>query len=224
MHIQFPSLTAAMLLASFNAMPLRTRFLTVILFASVALAQLSTGADLAADGKWESLFNGKDLTGWVVMNDATFTVTNGVLHLEKGSGWLRTEREYTDFILEAEWRALETNCNSGFFIRAGLEGKPFPTNVWQVNLKESAIGQLLRGRPEVLPSKTPKFPVNEWVKFLMEVRGKKLTLDINGQRAWEFNDLDVDHGYIGLQAEGKSFDFRNLRVQELGNDAPPKQK
>lgn len=202
-------------------MPLPTRHLTVILFASVALARLSAGADLAADGKWESLFNGKDLTGWVVMNDATFMVTNGVLHLEKGPGWLRTEKEYTDFTLEAEWRALETNYNSGFFIRAGLEGKPFPKNVWQVNLKESAIGQLLRGRPEVLPSKTPKFPVNEWVKFRMEARGKKLTLDVNGQRAWEFDDLDVSRGYIGLQAEGKSFDFRNLRVQEPGNNAPP---
>ena len=196
------------------------RLLTVILFVSVAPARLSAGADLAADDKWKSLFNGKDLTGWVVMNEAAFTVTNGGIQLQKGSGWLRTEREYTNFILEAEWRALETNYNSGFLIRAGLEGKPFPRDVWQVNLKESAIGQLLRGRPEVLPSKTPRFPVNEWVKFRMEARGKKLTLEINGQRAWEFNDLDAGHGYIGLQAEGKPFDFRNLRVLELGNDAP----
>ena len=133
----FPSLTASIVLASFHAMPLRMRLLTVILFVSVAPARLSAGADLAADDKWKSLFNGKDLTGWVVMNEAAFTVTNGGIQLQKGSGWLRTEREYTNFILEAEWRALETNYNSGFLIRAGLEGKPFPRDVWQVNLKES---------------------------------------------------------------------------------------
>ncbi len=56
---------------------------------------------------WESLFNGKDLGGWVVMNDATFTVTNANLRLVKGMGWLRTEKQYTNFVLEAEWRALE---------------------------------------------------------------------------------------------------------------------
>jgi hypothetical protein len=217
--------------ASFEAMLTDTRYtatprfhlLAAVLFASLTLTRLSLGADLKGDGKWESLFNGKDLSGWVVVNNGAFTVTNGLLHIEKSTGWLRTEKEYTDFILEAEWRALETNYNSGFFIRAGLEGKPFPTNAWQVNLKESALGSLLRGSPTVLPSKTPKFAVNEWVKFRMEVRGKKLTFDVNGERVWEFNELDAARGYIGIQAEGKALDFRNLRVQELGADGPAKQ-
>jgi hypothetical protein len=49
----------------------------------------------------------------------------------------------------------------------------------------------------------------------MELRGRKLTLDVDGERAWEFNEFDAPHGYIGLQAEGKAFDFRNLRVQPV---------
>lgn len=195
----------------------RLHLLTLILLASVAFA-----AD--SGDKWKPLFNGKDLTGWVIMNDAAFTVTNGVLHLDKSTGWLRTDREYTNFVFEAEWRGLETNFNSGFYIRAGLDGNPHPTNAWQVNLKQSALGQLLRGKPEVLPSKTPEFPANEWVTFRMEARGKKLTLDVNGKRAWEFDKLDVDHGYLGIQAEGRSLDFRNLRVQELATDASSRMK
>ena len=187
--------------------------LTSFLFASAALADV-------AGGNWESLFNGTNLTGWVVMNDAAFTVTNGVIHLDKSRGWLRTEKEYADFVLEVEWRALEPNYNSGLFIRAGLDGKPYPTNAIQVNLKETALGQILRGKTEVLPSKTPKFPVNEWVKFRVEARGRKLTLDVNGIRAWEFDGLDTDRGYIGLQAEGKRLDFRNLRVRPLAADGP----
>jgi hypothetical protein len=193
-------------------------------FASFAVARVVRGAEDTDAGKWVSLFNGKDLNGWVVMNDAKFTVTNGVIHLDKSTGWLRTEKEYSDFIVEAEWRALETNYNSGFYIRAGVVGTPYPTNAWQVNLKEAALGQLLRGKTEALPSKTPKFPVNEWVTFRMEARGKKLTLDVNGARAWEFDKLDTDHGYIGIQAESKLMDFRNVRVRELGSDGPGKEK
>jgi hypothetical protein len=213
-----PTLTGALSLASLNSIMkiLRRHLLICILFASTALA------DDSGNSHWTSLFNGKDLAGWVTMNDAAFVATNGVLHLDKSTGWLRTEKAYADFALEVEWRALETNYNGGIFIRAGLEGTPYPTNAWQINLKETALGQLLRGKPEVLPSTTPKLPVNEWVKFHIEARGTTLTLDVNGQRAWEFDKLDADRGYIGIQAENKRFEFRNLRVQELGTSVPSK--
>jgi hypothetical protein len=58
-------------------------------------------------------------------------------------------------------------------------------------------------------------PVGKWVKFRLEVRGKKILLDVNGERAWEFNELDAKRGYLGIQAENKAFEFRNLRVLEL---------
>jgi hypothetical protein len=154
------------------------------------------------------------------MNDPAFTVANGVMHLDKGSGWLRSEKEYTDFVLEVEWRALEPKYNSGIFVRAALEGKPFPPEVWQVNLKESAVGELLRGSTNRVPSVTPPQPLDQWVKFRIEARGKRLTLDVDGKRAWEFSELEPDHGYIGLQSEGRPFDFRNLRIQELGTSGP----
>ena len=36
--------------------------------------------------------------------------------------------------------------------------------------------------------------------------------------------LDTDHGYIGIQAEGKMLDFRNIRVRELGSEGSGKEK
>ena len=168
-----------------------------------------------AEAKWESLFNGKDLSGWAPLHDVTFVVTNGNLRLVKGMGWLRTEKEYTDFILEAEWRALVPEYDSGIFIRGGLEGKPWPKDGWQVNLARSALGALVKGYKTVVPAETPPMPLNRWVKFRIEVRGRKITLDVNGERAWEFNELDAARGYIGIQVEEKSFDFRNIRVQDL---------
>jgi Domain of Unknown Function (DUF1080) len=180
----------------------------------LALAGVLVAAE-APEEKWAPLFNGRDMSGWSSVHDVTFVVTNGNLRLVKGMGWLRTEKQYTDFALEVEWRALVPEYDSGFFIRAGLEGSPWPKDGWQINLARSALGALVKGYKTVVPAETPPMPLNQWVKFRIEVRGKKVTLDVNGERAWEFNELDSPRGYIGIQVEEKSFDFRNLRIQEL---------
>ena len=169
----------------------------------------------AEEPGWQSLFNGTNLAGWTPVNDGVFEVKDGVIHLAKGLGWLRAEKEYGDCVLELEWRALEPQYNSGVFVRCGLEGKPFPPEGWQVNLKEKALGSLMRGSQAVVPAKTPPMPRNQWVKFRIEIRGRKITLEVDGKRAWEYEGLDRALGWVGLQAEGKAFDFRNVRIREL---------
>lgn len=185
-----------------------------VVMSVAALAWPALAAESNDTVQWQTLFNGKDLTGWQVVNGGEFSVTNGWVHLEKGSGWLRTEREFTNFVFEAEWRGLETNYNSGFFIRAGLAGKPFPDGGWQVNTKQTAIGQLIHGKDSVVQSKTPAKPAGDWCKFRVEARGKMLTLFVDDAEVWK-QELDVEHGYLGLQAEGRKMDFRNLRVKEI---------
>ena len=191
-----------------------------LLAALFSFAQAAPAAEQANEGKWESLFNGKDLTGWAPVNQVDFVVTNGNLRLVKGMGWLRTEKQYTDFIFEAEWRALVPEYDSGFFLRAGLEGKPWPNEGWQVNLQRGGLGGLVKGYKTMVPAETAPMPLNKWVKFRIEARGKRVTLDVDGERAWEFNELDVHPGYLGIQAENKSFDFRNIRVLPLDGKAP----
>ncbi len=75
---------------------------------------------LAAEGDgFVPLFNGRDLTGWVNANCApeTWSVREGRIHCTgQPTGALRTERQYENFILKAEWRHLESGGNSGIFI------------------------------------------------------------------------------------------------------------
>lgn len=149
------------------------------------------------------------------MHEVTFEVHDGNLRLVKGMGWLRTEKDYTDFVLEFEWRALEDKYDSGFFLRAGLDGKPWPKDAWQVNLRYDALGGLVKGFRGVVPAETPKMPVNQWVKFRIEAKGRKLSLDVNGERAWETDAFDAVRGCIGIQAENKAFEFRDIRVLDL---------
>ena len=59
------------------------------------------------------LFNGKDLKGWVIENDGQFSVEDGLLKVNKGTGWLRSDKKYSDFKMTMEFRFLEKDANSG---------------------------------------------------------------------------------------------------------------
>ena len=67
------------------------------------------------------LFNGKDLTGWVRVNchPETFFARGGeIITTGKPVGYLRTDRQYENFIAEFEWMHVNKTevGNSGFFV------------------------------------------------------------------------------------------------------------
>src|SRR4051812_49312467 len=87
----------------------------------VALCLIALSARAATPGPWISLFNGKDLTGWVAPSPNPFwRVEKGVLigqSDEKQTGaMLSTERKFTDFVLELDAR-WEGTPDSGVFFR-----------------------------------------------------------------------------------------------------------
>lgn len=168
-----------------------------------------------AELNWISLFNGKDLAGWTKVHAVEAEVREGHLRILKGMGWLRTEQEFSDFVLEFEWRALDEKYDSGMFFRAGLEGKPWPDKSYQVNLRYDMLGGLVKGFTPVVPAETPRLPLNQWVKFRIEARGKNVSLDVDGERAWETDKVEPGKGYLGIQIEDRRFDFRNIRVAAL---------
>ena len=189
---------------------------SIFLVGALALvASLPSVFGAENEGKWETLFNGQDLKGWAPVHEVTFDVKDGNLRLVKGMGWLRTEKQFKDFVVEFEWRALEEQYDSGFFLRAGLEGKPWPRDGWQLNLSYKQVGALVKGYKTIVPAETPKVPVNKWARFRVEVRGNKVKLMVDGEDAWETDKMDAERGYLGFQAENKAFEFRNIRVMEL---------
>jgi Domain of Unknown Function (DUF1080) len=84
-----------------------------------------TGADESAG--FVSMFNGKDLAGWVNVNCApgTFFVRGDeVITTGSPTGYLRTARQYENFDLEVDWMHVNTKevGNSGVFVW----GDPLP--------------------------------------------------------------------------------------------------
>ncbi|MEY4917431.1 MAG: hypothetical protein RL616_1344 [Verrucomicrobiota bacterium] len=189
-------------------------FSCAVLWSALILSCVSCATASAPFEKWISLFNGTNLDGWAVMNGGKFAVTNGAIQIQGGMGWLRTERAFTNFVLQAEWRGLETNYNSGFFLRSGLEGKPMPTNGWQVNLKQADLGALLKNKDILVSPKPSIVPHGEWATFAMTARGTNVTLELNGQKLYE-HGFDATSGFIGIQAEDKKMELRSVRVLEL---------
>jgi hypothetical protein len=73
--------------------------------------------------RWESLFNGRDLTGWVKVGNESWTVENGTIHgqgITEQYGYLRTEKRYSDFHLALKFQC-EGEGNSGVFFRCDFE-------------------------------------------------------------------------------------------------------
>lgn len=93
------------------------------------LLTLSFTLPARADDKdgFVPLFNGKDLTGWVNVNcnPSTFFVKdNEIITTGKPTGFLRTEKQYENFIIDFEWMHVNKKevGNSGLFVW----GDPIP--------------------------------------------------------------------------------------------------
>ncbi len=77
------------------------------------------------DDGFVPMFNGKDLAGWVNVNCAPetfFVKDNEIITTVKPTGYLRTEKQYENFIAEFDWKHIPPKPdevgNSGFFVWA----------------------------------------------------------------------------------------------------------
>ncbi len=219
-YLGLTPLTSAEGLTHLDLVPLSIRMMTrlpcyALFFALyIILDPVPTG--LGAESAWRPLFNGKDLSGWAAVHDVTAAVDDGSLRIVKGMGWLRTEEKFKDFTLEFEWKALVERYDSGIFFRAALEGKPWPRDGWQVNLRQDMLGALVKGYSTKVKATTPPYPVGEWVKCRIKVQASKVSLTVNGALAWEYSEVDaIEAGFLGIQVENRAFDFRNIRIRPL---------
>lgn len=173
----------------------------------------------AVDAGFDSLFNGRDFTGWRFSLQKTgdpwpenWKVKDGVIAVSGGMRpHLVTIREYTDFEVRFEWRTLKEKFNSGFYIRC----KPDAGNN-QIRIDKGVEGAFLAGKidgAKAVP--TLQKAAGEWNEWRVTVKGASVTLYCNGKLAWEATGLTPERGCIGLQAEGSPLEFRNLQVREI---------
>ena len=195
--------------------------MTKLLRGPLALGALliSVLAASAVDDGFEALFNGRDFTGWRFSLQKTgdplpenWKVKDGVIYLTCAMRpHLVTTREFGDFEMKFEWRALVPKFNGGFYIRSKADAG---SN--QIRVDKNYEGAFLAGTlTGAKASPTLQKATGEWNEWRVLVKGSAVTLWCNGKLAWEAIGLAPARGHIGLQAEGTPMEFRNLQVREL---------
>lgn len=174
-------------------------------------------ADAPPEG-FVALFNGKDLTGWVQVNDSKFTAKDGVIKHGKGMGWLRTAEQYDHFILRLEVRWLKERQDSGVFLRAGVEGSNWPDRKYEVQCENSErIVHIFGATCLRDPAKAKALlkPTGEWNTLEIHCQGARCEVKLNGELASSANDLKPGKGHLGLQGENGEIEFRNMFIKPL---------
>ncbi len=186
--------------------------------------------DKSSDG-FVSLFDGKSLDGWVIENDGQFSVKDGILFVNRGTGWLRSQREYGDFVLKMDFRFLDKEANSGIFIRTAKTSKQdengWPDNGYQVQCMDTIDG----GRPlaTMIPYGAPPYkdksdlaalrkvyrPAGEWNSYEITCVGEELTVKLNGAVITTATDIKRPSGHVGIQGEHGRVEFRKLRLKQM---------
>ena len=206
----------------------RFAHLAIVLF--IALAAAIVNAEEGKQNGFSSLFDGKTLDGWVIENGGRFSVRDGMLYVNKGTGWLRSERQYADFVLKLEFRFLEKEANSGIFVRTAATSKQdengWPDNGYQIQCMDTITGE--RPLATMIPYGAPAYkdksdlemlskvyrPTGEWNSYEITCMGEELNVKLNGAVITKATDIKRPRGHIGIQAEHGQVEFRRVQLKE----------
>ena len=186
--------------------------------------------------KFQSLYNGKDLSGWTTTGN-WIPQDNGTLLIqprEGEKGWQRydaylwSEKKYGDFVLDVEY-AYPAGGNSGVYFRVGDPKDPVEKGIEAQILDSSKAtgplshhdhGGIIR---TAAPTKNMSSQPGEWNRMVVTCIGSHLLVELNGE---QIIDTQLDQGamkdrplegYIGLQDHGEpnNLKFRHIRIRDL---------
>lgn len=219
---------------------MRTRFViatAALLHVGMTLAMASESP--ATQPVWQSLTDGKSLAGWTQRGGAAkFSVEDGQIVgrsvVDKNNSFLCTDRDYTDFVLEYEFK-VDPRLNSGVQVRSNsvpgykdgcvhgyqIEIDPTPRARTAGIYDEARRGWLadLEGNAAAKAA----FKADDWNHVRVEARGDALKTWLNGVPAADLRDGVTRSGFIALQVHATDSPdtlevrWRNLRIQDLGD-------
>jgi hypothetical protein len=220
---------------------MRRAIVPLTLAALVSLFALARSAEKDIPEGFVPLFNGKDLKGWKAYGGKmeSWGVDKGLLFTTgSGGGWLLTDKEYGDFELRLEYRWEKPGGNSGVAVRAPLT-RDVSTKGIEIQLIDDTGYEKVHNyklKPTqhtgsiygvVPPSKLPGKGPSEWNKMRIVAKGRKITVELNGETVTDANLDDYKahneqhpgllraKGHTGVQSHGGRVEFRNLFIKPL---------
>ncbi len=186
---------------------------------------------------FESIFNGKDFTGWLGPVE-NYEIDNGVIRCQPGKGGtIYTAQEYADFVSELEFR-LPPGGNNGLAIRYPGSGDTAYQGMCELQVLDSehpkfanldarqyhgsAYGMVAAERGYLRPT-------GEWNFQRVTVRDTTIVVELNGTKILDCDLGGVDDfledkphpgkdrttGHFGLAGHHDPVEYRNLKIKRL---------
>lgn len=149
---------------------------------------------IAQDDGWVPLFDGKSLEGWKVGENAdTFSVVEGVLQVFGPRAHLYYDgpvnnHTFTNF----EWKAdimTFPNANSGMYFHTEYQEGGWPSKGYEVQVNNSHTDTIRTGSLyNIVNITTPPARDHEWFTQHIVVRGKQVTISVNGTQLVDYTE------------------------------------
>jgi hypothetical protein len=199
-----------------HSLPLVVAILWGLAMSGVNATRPATAADEPA-ADWVSLFNGKDLAGWITGPDKSWLVVDGVITLQRtfdgkehNSDYLWTENAYGNFILELEFKVPE-QANSGVFLRTSDLKDPVYTGIEVQVANSFGRPTLNRGGTAgaiydcLAPTKNAIRRPGDWNQYRITCRDSVIQVMLNGEA---IIDMDLDQWkQLGQNPDGSPNKF-----------------
>ena len=187
-------------------------------------------------GEWQSIFNGKDLSGWHQINGtAKYDVEDGAIVGTTSEGspnsFLCSEKHYGDFELKLDVK-VDNELNSGIQIRSSSwpDYNNKRVHGYQVEVAvngtagfiydEARRGWLSKDRSD--PNAQAAFKKDAWNEYYIRCVGDSIKTWVNGVPVANVRDGLTASGFIGLQVHGigrgtgpYQVRWRNLELRNL---------
>jgi Domain of Unknown Function (DUF1080) len=192
-----------------------TRMLVLCFAGFLSIQPLSAAAG-QANAAWTVLLDGTSLKGWNVVGDANWTVADGAVQADKGSGFLVTPASYRDFQITLEFWVSD-DANSGVFLRCSDPKTINQMNAYEVNIFDKRPDQSYRtgGIVDVAKPASVIQTGGKWNDYDITARGSQLTVVLNGAKVVDVKDTRHVDGPIALQYGAGTVKFRNVRIRRL---------
>ncbi len=195
---------------------------------------------ISAEPGFQSLFNGKDLSGWVQVSKhgSGYAVEDGMLVCPAdGGGNIFTEQEFSDFVFRFEFK-LSLGGNNGVGIRAPLAGDVAYSGM-EIQIldhdHERYKGKLKPAQYhgsiyDLFAAKTGHLkPTGQWNEEEIAAVGRRVTVKLNGAVIVDANldsitdpeilkrhpGLSRTSGRVGFLGHGTRVEFRDIRIKAI---------
>lgn len=213
----------------------------------VMTTSLAAAAERAPQSKDEPIIptsktmlcNGKDFAGWkLFVPDPSHDVTktwstwDGILRCEgRPNGYMRTEKDYANYLIHVEWCWPEKGGNNGVLVHMSGPDMVWPKSLecqlqsgsagdfWEIGgiefREHASQSERVKGRRVVKLKASSEKPLGRWNNYDIICKDDWVVVLVNGVLQNVATKCSVTSGKICLQSEGTPIAYRNIYIEPL---------